>query len=721
MSSRTITSVVTADTIALNAAVFGYAGHSIVTPHQAIQQIWWTDERIESKVTREFIVSKLRPNEREQLNRPVAFGDGLTDDTYLDWILRKAKRLYLILVECGVSDQIFGIVEEAWEDDDLPISLAEVDRLALSYKTNQKINKKFYDTQFKFLLRPLSKRTHVDYAPNEVIPVEFVHRLPPAAALQTWSRLHLPKKPEEIFVRRKLSLGEKEELDPAQLSQFLADIDVARSIEHDHIAPVWASWTSKGSGYWTTPFVAEHTLKSFIEFRTAASLQKLTKQQRHSVILDWLHCLADAVASLHYRGMCHGAITPSNILIDASNQVAFSDIASLKSFHRKQDQLEVFNYGAPENHTVSRRLPQESPTSTTSASRSFFGHRRAKSSEGKRSFDGGPLSANSSTSSSGSSSDGSNASSDSQQTVFSRSSYSPLSTTSPTKLDTIWSKNAVQAKPLPDRPRRAPPPPPLSISQQSSQRVETNPDQRPADIFSLGCVFLDVISFIFKKKTTEFVKHRSTKHKNASGKGSHIDSSFHGNTVKINSWMELLEEEARTLDDQAFRCVPQLFRLIRQMLHQDAQLRPSAREVRERLFDTLVSYGGLSAPHCSGHSWEPEIIPLSPSTTVTSSSSARPSISGPSIGFPYLITPLTPPKSPISSPRSPTSAFAPAPLFAPASLFRARPGPAPMELPPLPPVTIPQSKSSVSAYGLSWMNKRHSIINFSNVNYVGAS
>ena len=129
MTSRTITSVVTSDTIALNAAVFGYAGHSIVTPHGAIQQIWWTEERIQAKVTREFIVSKLRADDRFMLDRPVAFGDDLTDNKYVDWILEKAKRLFLTLVEAGVPDQIFGIIDDAWDDDDLPIPRKDVERL----------------------------------------------------------------------------------------------------------------------------------------------------------------------------------------------------------------------------------------------------------------------------------------------------------------------------------------------------------------------------------------------------------------------------------------------------------------------------------------------------------------------------------------------------------------------------------------------------------------
>jgi len=87
MGHRTLTRLIAADTVALNACIYGYAGHSLVTPHAAMQQIWWTDERIEKKVTREYVTSKLRLCERDILDQPSFFGDGLTDNTYLDWIL----------------------------------------------------------------------------------------------------------------------------------------------------------------------------------------------------------------------------------------------------------------------------------------------------------------------------------------------------------------------------------------------------------------------------------------------------------------------------------------------------------------------------------------------------------------------------------------------------------------------------------------------------------
>ena len=47
MNSRSLHNVVNDQTIALNALIYGYAGHSLVTPQHALQQVWWTDERIE--------------------------------------------------------------------------------------------------------------------------------------------------------------------------------------------------------------------------------------------------------------------------------------------------------------------------------------------------------------------------------------------------------------------------------------------------------------------------------------------------------------------------------------------------------------------------------------------------------------------------------------------------------------------------------------------------
>ena len=52
MSARNFAEVApTAATIALNAYIYGYGGHSLVTPHAALKRLWWTDERIDASIT----------------------------------------------------------------------------------------------------------------------------------------------------------------------------------------------------------------------------------------------------------------------------------------------------------------------------------------------------------------------------------------------------------------------------------------------------------------------------------------------------------------------------------------------------------------------------------------------------------------------------------------------------------------------------------------------
>lgn len=167
MGTRTFADVApTSATIALNAYIFGFGGQSLVTPHSALKYQWWTDDRIEAKVTRQFVVSKLRGEEREFLNKELVFGEGLTNDTYLEWILERAKRLFLILTEIGVPDQIFGIIDDSWGDDDLPVPLENVKSLELSIDEDEQLNRKFYNTQFLYLLRELKAGSHIDYGPN---------------------------------------------------------------------------------------------------------------------------------------------------------------------------------------------------------------------------------------------------------------------------------------------------------------------------------------------------------------------------------------------------------------------------------------------------------------------------------------------------------------------------------------------------------------------------
>ncbi|KAJ4299410.1 hypothetical protein N0V90_004655 [Kalmusia sp. IMI 367209] len=553
MTARTLNNVVNDQTVALNALIYGYGGHSLVTPQYALQQIWWTEERIDEKVNQEFVNSRLQPREREWLNRPVGFGD-LTDDTYLEWIIEKARRLFLILVEIGEADRIFTVVEKSWDDDDLPLSMEDIEQLALANRRDDQANARFYQTQFSFLLRVLGQGVHVDYASNEQIPLEYVMGLPPAVSLQQWSRVHLPKKPHEVYVRRKFALGNTESPFAFE-EEYIMDVESAQMVEHEHIAPVWASYTSKGFGYTLTNFIGQHTLKTFIDHRNPPQYQKLPKPERRTLVLNWLLCLADAIATLHRNGFCHSAIRPSNIIIDERNNIAFSDIASLPTFLRdkRPDPMDAYVYGAAETQASANPFEPEA-----AAPAPVIGTRRKPSTASK-------------------SSSGSSNSSGSRQ----RLKKAPTNEFSGFNFGFRKNKQPV--------------------ARQRSRSHETE----QADVFSLGCVFLEIVTFMLKKKPHEFVKHRSSKQKvNTGGKNSRTDASYHANMDRIETWMKVLEDSASAQEDDIFRSIPLVLNLVRNMLSRNAHMRPSAREVRQRLFEILLNFCPVSDIHCAAHNHE---------------------------------------------------------------------------------------------------------------------
>jgi serine/threonine protein kinase len=569
MSARTLTNVVNDQTVALNALIYGYAGHSLVTPHAALQQIWWTEERINEKVTQEFVTSRLQPHERERLTLPVGFGD-LSDDTYGEWILEKARRLFLILAEVGEADRIFAVVDKSWDDDDLPLELEDIEQLALSNRRDTHANARFYHTQFTFLLRELRDGVHIDYAPGEECPLEFVTSLPAAVTLQNWSRVHLPKKPQEVYVRRKFALGDADSPDAFE-SEFIMDVESARMVEHDHIAPIWASYTAKGTGYIVTNFVGQHTLRTFIDHRNPTQYQKLPKPDRRWLLLNWLHCLADAIATLHQNGFCHSAIRPTNILVDEKNGIAFSDIGSLETFQKdkRPDPMDVYIYSAPEAqanpHIFQVRGPVAAPVEPIRKHSSI----RSKSSSG------------------------SSHSSGSQRQKLTKSPTAELSG---------FKFGFKRTKPI-LKPR---------------SRVH---ETEKADMFSLGCVFLEIITFMLKKKSHDLVKHRSSKQKiSTGGKTSRTDSSYHANLDKIETWIEVLEKASFEHDDDAFRALPPILNLVRGMLSRAPAVRPTARDTRDRLLDILLSETAIPDIHCGAHKHDDVDVAISPSSSHRASS-----------------------------------------------------------------------------------------------------
>jgi serine/threonine protein kinase len=652
MGTRTLAQVApTAGQIALNAYIYGYGGHSLVTPHAALKQLWWTDERIEAKVTRAFVVSKLRGEERGFLDRPLAFGEGLTDDTYMEWILERAKRLFLILTEIGVPDQIFGCIDDSWDDDDLPIPLENVQSLELAYEEDEALNKKFYDMQFVYLLRELQQGAHIDYGRKEHIPMEYVNTLSPAVSLQAWDRVHFPERPDEIFVRRKFPLNDKE-TGLKHHKAFLKDVRKAQSLSHEHIASAWASYTSEDSGYVLSDFVSEHTLRTFIDHRTPMQFVRVPLHERPTTLLEWMHCLADALAYMHSHGNAHTAIRPSNILIDRNNRIAFAEVGSLRTFQqgKKASKAEAYDYAAPESQICRESVIVVS--SPPISSKGAFSRIRKMSS--------GTSSSSSRSSSSTGSSTRSNSFCATANTTpvtpsFSRRSNSITSLASTISPFRNFSRHlSPPTSPTsPFAPSLHPPPSPTStitsrvlpkptVLDPSTLRDLPIATPEMSDIFSLACVYLDLLTFVLRGKITDFVKFRSqcsapthsydSQPGNlASSKNSiyssnsnnsppqqqsrsrahkpRPDASFHAlDPSRLDAWLSHLRAESSKRPEAVFRCVPELLRLCKRMMAQNAAVRPTALQVRDVVKVVLEADGNGSTRRlcCAGRVWDAE-------------------------------------------------------------------------------------------------------------------
>ncbi|KAF2095686.1 kinase-like protein, partial [Rhizodiscina lignyota] len=545
------------ESVAINPSMVAYGSYGPTGNSAQNRPVWWTEERIQSTVTMEYVAGRLKDNERSHLHRPLAFGDGLTSDTYLEFIMERAKTLFLILAEIGVPNRIFSIIDRSYDDGDLPIPLDIVEDLALNSKGDEKLDKKFHAKQFEFLLRELDEGEHIDYAPQEAVAMEYSYRQPSAQCLQNWVRIRVPRRASGMLARRHIAM-ERPDISEGFPDDYYDDIDTMKSVHHDHIVPIWASYTFKGAGYVLTPFIADHTLKSFFESGKVQSFQQLSKTARQRLLLEWMHCLAEAVAYLHLNGFQHTAIRPSNIVIDQDNKIAFSEIGSLKSFQRdkKIDPTEVYNYGAPEAHLGERYVFMNS-------------------------------SANKSVGTSSTSDDS-----------FETSSYAPSSSDSggrrTAQLSNTWNFSSLNNS-LAQIPAS-----PVTDARSTYSSSSQSPTEK-TDIFSLGCIFLEILSCLHKFKPTDISKHVRSPRKTQKGNlTARFDCSYHANIPRVNTWLNQVEDRAFDQDDRLFRSIPHILRLVRAMLNHDPELRPTAVGVRDHVYSILTHYAGLESEslHC---------------------------------------------------------------------------------------------------------------------------
>ncbi|KAI0025097.1 kinase domain-containing protein [Xylariomycetidae sp. FL0641] len=520
--------------------------------------MWWDAPLIEATVTRQFVCSHLPPDQIERLDQ-LAFGGDLTDKTYWEWINEKAKRIFLILLDLGVPEQIFGIVDTSWEDDDLPISLNQVERLALVSPKDGKLDKKFFARQFYYILKFIGRGDHVTYQIDEVVPITVVDRRHNSAAVD---KVELPGLPGEVLSRRRFAIGGSGGGAGSMRSNedLLYEISTCRTIQNEHLVSYYGSYTHQGYGYVLFTNASDYSLKTVLGGNALPGpLKALPKPDRRRLVLNWILCLADTLCYLHVRGRSHGNIKPSTVLFTAArhHHVSYADVSRLgaeglaaAADDRAAFDKESYDYAAPEQWFRPSRSRKNTLTSTSPPT------------------NGGGF-------------------------AISRGATATENTATP----------------------------------------HLNP--QAADIFSLGCVILELISaLLLKRASRNFASHRAAKHKTPGRGGAVPDSSFHQNLGQVESWIGMLARDAAAKHKKHSKSasssssssspscedanllfggggVPALLRLAARMLAAPPHERPRAPAVQQACYAILTRGCGVAEPHCV-HLYDGDVVVAPP-------------------------------------------------------------------------------------------------------------
>jgi serine/threonine protein kinase len=461
--------------------------------------MWWDTDTIDQTVTKQFVRGRLKSQAVKRLDQTPAFGEDLTNSTYWEWIETKSKKIFLILVDLGLANHIFDLIDKSFDDDDLPFSLDQVQQLKLTPNKNEKTERKFYHRQFHYLLRHLNKGSHVDYENPELVPLDIDEKHVAGQAGHV-NKVTLPNEPAKVFCRCQIRLGTNH----VSQEELMAWIEGIKDLQSEHMSSYWASYTHRGYGYILFTPAPEFSLKSLLTTMPSC-LNKLDKKVRPQAVMNWIYCLVDTVCSLHDQGRSHGNIRPSTVHFSKNNFVFVSGVTQLHikilggaATESTAFDQEAYNYSAPE------KAPKPAPSSTGS--------------------------------------------------------------------------------PHP--------------STGDSGEQATDSDNQAADIFSLGCVIMELLSFLFKKQGRKFAAHRAAKH-TAAGRGNPLpDSSFHGNIGQVEDWMSQLYKDTLKEDDAVFKGVTPILDVVVEMLSLKPSERLPADQVRERIRQVLADKCGIPEPHC---------------------------------------------------------------------------------------------------------------------------
>lgn len=463
---------------------------------------WWTDERINTTVNRDYIIREIGPRKlQDALHHPLAFGHGLTDDTYLDWILEKSRRCFLILNFVGVPERIFQLVDKSLDDDDLPLSEDALYDLNLFGAKSETLDKKFYRQQFSVLVQDLIPGGHQDFGADEVVPLEPRNGRKGSitAASQTSDRVYVHKK---LYTRKKIPTSGDNGIDRVH---FVLHLKALQSLKHPHLICVWATYTQNDFSYMLLYPTTEISLKQFLD-EQPKFFKSLEKQQRRETLLRWTHCIISALAFLHDHDLTHQNIRPSNVTVDSKNTIYLANFAALNALDSTEGngntyRTEIYEHAAPENWRRKASIYETAPDKTIHPGGGRTG-RRVKGTT--RSPSVRPSTAFFPT-----------------QSAFSATTTSSSSNSSSNS-----------------RPKKT-----LITTFTPSDRFA--PAAAPADVFSMSTIVLHLASILLGHGPKAFASHRGRHNRQAGRGGAPADASFHVNLTQVGTWMEMLMRDAK--------------------------------------------------------------------------------------------------------------------------------------------------------------------------------
>lgn len=513
-------------------SMHGYSGYGNLPPPVVLNSNWWDEQKIAETVNTRYIKQQITDTTlRKRLDEPLGFGEGLTESTYCEWIVEHTKKFFLILCDLGCSDYIFDVIDESWDDEDLPLSITTIERLRLPALSQ---GRKFAKKQYAYLARGLEEGQHTELQDEEIVPLEVIsRRAQPGSARQTLERVYFPRSREVYYTRRRVPIGDG----PNKLSveSLMNELETLRSIQHDHIVSLHLSYTHESVGYLVLAPCIDLTLKSFLQY-PPTRWKSNSKKERRCIVFNWMHCLSDALAYLYEKGISHCDIKPSSISVESkTNRIFFADIGNSKrldpvlqaaqSSKQLIPDIEAYDYGAPELWLRSLVI-QAAPSSPTN-------------------------------------------------TIFSGRTYRK-----PSHGEDISHGTGFKG---------------TEIGQWTAQ--VSLPSK--SDVFSLACIFLEILNFHAKRKSSVFATHRSLKNRRPR-ESAPPDSSFHSNLGQVDTWIDRLHRDARKKTDKSFA---DCLELCREMLQRDPEARPEPRGVADQLYHTIVgSAVAPDRPHCGMHS-----------------------------------------------------------------------------------------------------------------------